>query len=188
MPGTRGARGAAFLPREPPELCPASPPQPRSPGAGLRHPCAPPFPLLEHIVGHFWGVSSRGAGRVCPACGPGDGGRLLLIWGIYTCSLHQQGEIKVYLDSGGFGHRRASGGDTGWGGTRGTGARRWQRQERSGGDRAAEGFGVFSGWQLCPPLDHSQLGTGGSAGVSPGLAAGAGSPLHGTQPHVPSPA
>lgn len=38
--------------------------------------------------------------------GPGDGGQLLLPPRIYTRSFHQQGEIKVYLYSGGFGHCR----------------------------------------------------------------------------------
>lgn len=85
-----------------------SPPQYWARGAGSGHPSHPPLPflhLLQHILG---GVNRSRAGRVCPACSPGDGGQLLLSWVIYSCSFHQQGEIKVYLYSGRFGHCRRS--------------------------------------------------------------------------------
>lgn len=60
----------------------------------------------------FWGErgSSRSrAGRVCLACRPGDGGQPLLSEAVCTCPCHQQGEIKIYLYSGGFGHCRRGG-------------------------------------------------------------------------------
>lgn len=93
-----------------------------SPALGLQgrpgHTSQPPFPSCIHC-GTFWGQrgSSRSrAGRVCLACGPGDGGQPLLSEGVCTCSCYQQGEIKIYLYSGGFGHcRRSSGGCQGGG-------------------------------------------------------------------------
>lgn len=101
-----------------PELCPASPSQPQFHWA--RHPFAPAIPsCVHHSV--FWVVPSSRAGHVCTARGPGDGGWLLLIWGVYTCSLQHQGEIKVYLDSKGFSNSKVCEGSTRWGWG-------WQRQ------------------------------------------------------------
>ena len=63
-------------------------------GAGSGHPSHFPVPFL-HLAWHIlMGVNRSRAGHVCPVCRPGDGGRLLLISGIYTCCFHQQGEIK----------------------------------------------------------------------------------------------
>lgn len=76
--------------------------------AGPGHSSHPPFPSCTHR-GMFWGErgSSRSrAGRVCP---PGNGGQPLLSEGVCTYSCHLQGEIKVYLYSGGFGRCRRSG-------------------------------------------------------------------------------
>lgn len=63
-----------------------------------------PVSLLASTMAYVGGGVTRSrAVRVCPVRSPGDGGQLLLGGGIYACSFHQQGEIKVYLYSGGFG-------------------------------------------------------------------------------------
>lgn len=88
-----------------------SPLQHRARGARPGHPSHPPFPS-RILCGIFWGErgSSRSrAGRVCLERGPGDGGQPLLSEGVCTYSCHQQGEIKVYLYSGGLGHCRRGG-------------------------------------------------------------------------------
>lgn len=160
MPGTQGAQGAAFLPRE---LCPTSPPQPRSPGAGSRHPCAPPFPSCTHRGAFLGGVQQRGWPRVPGAwswrwrTAPAQLGRLYLL-------LAPAGRNKGLFGLWGV---RSPQGER-WGTPGGEGP---AGQGHGGGSTTNGAVGTMlpkvSGQQLCPLLGHSQLGTGGSAGTSP---------------------
>lgn len=152
-------------------------------GAGPGRPGHPTFPSCIHC-GIFWGErgSSRSrAGRVCLACSPGDGGQPLLSEGVCTYSCQQQGEIKVYLYSGGFGHCRRSaegcqglaGGESGVPGTQLRVPWDWAALVSSGGqNRGKILVNLRSRWDFLP-----------KSAASPSCGHASGSPIPGAGGH-----